>query len=96
MKQWEANENSALESSLPLRKCGLKHMACESNFFRGFVTSLAEVWIETLYKVNCNTSGNVTSLAEVWIETGEWLSYENGHEVTSLAEVWIETSALLR
>ena len=33
------------------------------------VTSLAEVWIETLKEELVGLNGEVTSLAEVWIET---------------------------
>ena len=33
------------------------------------VTSLAEVWIETMSKATVDAYGEVTSLAEVWIET---------------------------
>ena len=55
--------------SLPLRKCGLKlkkHKGTDSDVY---VTSLAEVWIETENHVQRTDQSIVTSLAEVWIET---------------------------
>ena len=54
--------------SLPLRKCGLKLPGDAGILRTGYVTSLAEVWIE-IYDTGSNFgSGFVTSLAEVWIE----------------------------
>ena len=38
--------------SLPLRKCGLKHVCLVSPVLVKSVTSLAEVWIETVPAVN--------------------------------------------
>ena len=79
--------------SLPLRKCGLKPTVTTGNTVAITVTSLAEVWIETLccgYEQSDNT---VTSLAEVWIETIHIVKCMKSAEVTSLAEVWIETES---
>ena len=56
-----------------------------------FVTSLAEVWIETNSPLVRMVESAVTSLAEVWIETSNLLRYHSAFFVTSLAEVWIET-----
>ena len=56
------------------------------------VTSLAEVWIETLDSRCILVAKCVTSLAEVWIETVSSLKNGCGIFVTSLAEVWIETA----
>ena len=58
------------------------------------VTSLAEVWIETLISAVCLLGVLVTSLAEVWIETRTGTQKESIWNVTSLAEVWIETPLL--
>ena len=55
------------------------------------VTSLAEVWIETIRPSERDVYVWVTSLAEVWIETCIFLSSFSSLMVTSLAEVWIET-----
>ena len=55
------------------------------------VTSLAEVWIETIRPSERDVYVWVTSLAEVWIETPtRWRAWMILF-VTSLAEVWIET-----
>ena len=43
---------------------------------KGVVTSLAEVWIETLVCQENPVSAKVTSLAEVWIETDEVVQQE--------------------
>ena len=54
--------------SLPLRKCGLKSVEHQKQFFEMLVTSLAEVWIEIHWDVPPLALTPVTSLAEVWIE----------------------------
>ena len=59
---------SATQSSLPLRKCGLKSYMHWWEFQTLFVTSLAEVWIEIVMILSVIHQGIVTSLAEVWIE----------------------------
>ena len=59
------------------------------------VTSLAEVWIETRWRVWFGNSPSVTSLAEVWIETDIKKHGQTIVIVTSLAEVWIETRETL-
>ena len=68
--------------SLPLRKCGLKLPGDAGILRTGYVTSLAEVWIE-IYDTGSNFgSGFVTSLAEVWIEitlSKGWRNDEPSH-----------------
>ena len=77
-------------SSLPLRKCGLKHFlllhrnSCQCHFPCGSVD-----WNHV--NVRNNIPKLVTSLAEVWIETSSSDILLNISPVTSLAEVWIET-----
>ena len=56
----------------------------------GFVTSLAEVWIEIDIVYLRKIFKAVTSLAEVWIEINERIYQNITDMVTSLAEVWIE------
>ena len=55
--------------SLPLRKCGLKRLRSTTVIDIVGVTSLAEVWIETIEERPKEIYDRVTSLAEVWIET---------------------------
>ena len=52
-----------------MRKCGLKHQYQDYKNINVFVTSLAEVWIETDTRSQPRQTHRVTSLAEVWIET---------------------------
>ena len=80
--------------SLPLRKCGLKLYEIHFYIRLTFVTSLAEVWIETLMEIMPLNHSCVTSLAEVWIETNKIQHCNSFSFVTSLAEVWIETKLL--
>ena len=68
LKFVRSSNYGAMIPSLPLRKCGLKLPGDAGILRTGYVTSLAEVWIE-IYDTGSNFgSGFVTSLAEVWIE----------------------------
>ena len=58
------------------------------DFFK--VTSLAEVWIEIIMRMDGCPEITVTSLAEVWIEIVDIKTVDIPYQVTSLAEVWIE------
>ena len=63
-------------------QCILGHFPCGSvdwnrrsccRYCTAHVTSLAEVWIETIKPLLCVRIAAVTSLAEVWIETHSWI-----------------------
>ena len=79
-----------LDTSLPLRECGLKYHKDMLPRIGCPVTPLAGVWIEIcLARVTANKS-LVTPLAGVWIEIPKSLSLYPSFRVTPLAGVWIE------
>ncbi len=60
-----------------------------------YVTSYAEVWIETGLGRLFTIMQTVTSYAEVWIETQMCYNEFWKVRVTSYAEVWIETTEIM-
>ena len=83
-----------LDTSLPLRECGLKYHKDMLPRIGCPVTPLAGVWIEIcLARVTANKS-LVTPLAGVWIEIPKSLSLYPSFRVTPLAGVWIEIQLL--
>ena len=81
--------------SLPLRKCGLKRETADRTKKMNVVTSLAEVWIETLDSALATLSKPVTSLAEVWIETGIDKYYCQSAESLPLRKCGLKLHGLL-
>ena len=79
------------KESLPLRKCGLKLFPHSFKNFQIGVTSLEEVWIETVKDLVKLLSVLSLPLRKCGLKRPVPYRSTECKVVTSLAEVWIET-----
>ena len=89
-------EYYGLDTSLPLRKCGLKYTIPGLISDQDLSLPLRKCGLKSHSRRDGETMRAVTSLAEVWIEIRNVALKASGKFVTSLAEVWIEISQSFR